>query len=103
MHKRKHSKKAEQTTQLSGLALASSTNCTKAKRKYVRPEDALVQPGQLGNPYGSGTNYLAAQNGTMIGGNPTEIQNTYANTGDLYQDLGYEPLEETYKQYKTWW
>ena len=94
-------KKADQSSQLSGLASQAATTREKVNRKYVRPEDALVQPGQLGNPYGSGTDYLAAQNGTMIGGNPTEIQNTYAPTGDLYQDLGYEPLNESvYKQYK---
>ena len=97
---KKNIKKADQSSQLSGLANQAANTREKVERKYVRPEDALVQPGQLGNPYGSGTNYLAAQNGTMIGGNPTEIQNTYAPTGDLYQDLGYEPLEETYKQYK---
>ena len=98
---KKNIKKADQSSQLSGLAAQAANTREKVERKYVRPEDALVQPGQLGNPYGSGTNYLAAQNGTMIGGNPTEIQNTYAPTGDLYQDLGYEPLNESvYKQYK---
>ena len=39
----------------------------------------------MGNPYGSGTNFLA-KNGKMIGGNPTEIQNMY-NPGDIYDDL----------------
>ena len=93
--------KANQSSQLSGLAAQAANTREKVERKYVRPEDALVQPGQLGNPYGSGTNYLAAQNGTMIGGNPTEIQNTYAPTGDLYQDLEYEPLtNQNLKQYK---
>ena len=95
---KKAQKKAEQATQLSGLALQAQQTMEKPKRKYVRPEDAMVQPGQLGNPYGTGTNYLA-ENGTMIGGNPTEIQNMY-NPGDMYNDLGYEPLEETYKQYR---
>ncbi len=94
-------KKADQSSQLSGLANQAAFTREKVDRKYVRPEDALVQPGQLGNPYGSGTDYLAAQNGTMIGGNPTEIQNTYAPTGDLYQDLGYEPLtNQNLKQYE---
>jgi hypothetical protein len=93
-------KKADQSAQLSGLALQAQQGVPQPQRKYVRPEDSLVQPGQLGNPNGNGTNYLA-QNGTMIGGNPTQIQNTYANTGDLYQDLGYEPLSESeYKQYR---
>jgi len=93
-------KKANQASQLSGLAAQAAGMREKVNRKYVRPEDSLVQPGQLGNPYGTGTNYLAAENGTMIGGNPTQIQNTYAPTGNIYQDLGFEPLEETYKQYR---
>lgn len=96
---KKAQKKAEQATQLSGLALQAQQTMEKPKRKYVRPEDALVQPGQLGNPYGTGTNYLAAENGTRIGGNPTEIQNMY-NPGDMYTDLGFEPMGETLKQYK---
>lgn len=91
-------RKAGQAKQLSGLALQAQQTMQKPKRKYVRPEDSLVQPGQLGNPYGSGTNYLA-ENGTMIGGNPTEIQNMY-NPGDMYTDLGFEPMGETLKQYK---
>ena len=98
---KKAQKKAEQATQLSSLALQASQPTAKIQHKYVRPEDSLVQPGQLGNPYGTGTNYLSAQDGAMIGGNPTEIQNTYAPTGDLYRDLGYEPLQESvYKQYR---
>ena len=97
---KKNIKKANQSAQLAGLASQAATTREKVERKYVRPEDSLVQPGQLGNPYGSGTNYLAAQNGTMIGGNPTEIQNTY-NPGDIYTDGGYEPIEsKNIKQYK---
>ena len=97
---KKNIKKADQSAQLSGLAAQAANTREKVERKYVRPEDSLVQPGQLGNPYGSGTNYLAAQNGTMIGGNPTEIQNTY-NPGDIYTDGGYEPIEsKNLKQYK---
>ena len=97
---KKAQKKAQQSAQLGELALTAQQTMEKPKNQYVRPEDSLVQPGQLGNPYGTDTNYLQAQNGTMIGGNPTEIQNTYAPTGDLYNDLGYEPLEESYKQYR---
>jgi hypothetical protein len=97
---KKAQKKSQQSAELSGLSLQAQQTMKPPKNQYVRPEDSLVQPGQLGNPYGTGTNYLQAQNGTMIGGNPTEIQNTYAPTGDLYQDLGYEPLEESYKQYR---
>ena len=92
-------RKAGQAKQLSGLALQAQQTMQKPKRKYVRPEDQLVQPGQLGNPYGQGTNYLA-QNGTRIGGNPTEIQNLY-NPGDIYLDGGYEPLDDSQvKQFK---
>ena len=98
---KKAQKKAEQAGQLSGLALQASQTMEKPKNQYVTPYDVPVQPGQLGNPYGTGTNYLQAQNGTMIGGNPTEIQNTYAPTGTLYNDLGYEPLNDSNpKQYK---
>ena len=91
-------KKADQAAQLSGLALQANQTMQEPMRRYVRPEDALVQPGQLSNPYGSGTNYLA-EDGAMIGGNPTEIQNMY-NPGDIYLDGGYEPMEESLKQYK---
>jgi hypothetical protein len=96
---KKNIKKADQTAQLSGLALQANQTMQEPKRKYVTPYDNPTQPGQLGNPYGSGTNYLA-QNGRMIGGNPTEIQNTYAPTNDIYDDLGFEPLQETYKQFR---
>jgi hypothetical protein len=64
------------------------------QREYVRPEDVIVQPGQLAPAYGTGTNILAAQYGASIGGNPTEIANTFApNT--IYTDMGYEPLNDT--------
>lgn len=50
--------------------------------------------------YGVGTNVLAKngarlQQGGMIGGNPTEIQNTYAPEYTLYDNLGYEPLDDS--------
>jgi hypothetical protein len=96
---RKAINKAYQARELSELALQASSTREKVKRKYVRPEDNIAQPGQLGNPYGSGTNFLA-KNGRMIGGNPTEIQNMY-NPGDIYTDAGYEPLEsQKLKQYR---
>lgn len=93
-------KKADQMSQISGLtAQAAESRPERVKNKYVRPEDSLIQPGQLGSPTGTGTNFLA-QYGAQIGGNPTEIQNTY-NPGDLYNDLGYEPLNDSnVKQYR---
>jgi hypothetical protein len=90
--------KAYQARELSELNLQANLTREKRKRKYVRPEDYIAQPGQLGNPYGSGTNFLS-KNGRMIGGNPTEIQNMY-NPGDMYTDLGFEPMGETLKQFK---
>ena len=96
---RKAINKAYQARELSELVLQASSTREKVKRKYVRPEDNIAQPGQLGNPYGSGTNFLS-KNGRMIGGNPTEIQNMY-NPGDIYTDAGYEPLEsQKLKQYR---
>jgi hypothetical protein len=93
-------KKADQTSQISGLtAQAAESQPQLQKRRYVRPEDALVQPGQLGNPQGAGTNFLA-QNGRSIGGNPTEIQNSYSSPLDIYSDLGFTPLnDDNVKQY----
>lgn len=73
------------------------------KRQYLRPEDMAFEPDQLFPTYGVGTNYLAKDGTTIsqIGGNPTEIQNMY-NPGDLYSNLGYEPLNDSdrVKQYE---
>jgi hypothetical protein len=94
-------KKADQTAQISGVTAqaAESQDISMSNRKYVRPEDALVQPGQLGSPQGTGTNYLA-QYGAHVGGNPTEIQNMY-NPGNLYNDLGFTPLnDDNVKQFQ---
>lgn len=49
--------------------------------------------------YGVGTNVLAKngiklESGSTIGGNPTEIQNTYSPEYDMYSDLEYEPLND---------
>ena len=90
--------KAYQARELSELNLQANSTREKVKRKYVRPEDMILQPGQMGNPSGSGTNFLS-KNGRTIGGNPTEIQNMY-NPGDMYTDLGFEPMGETLKQFK---
>jgi hypothetical protein len=89
-------KEAEQNSLLTGVqsdALAGQRR-QPLKNYYTRPEDTIIQPDQLSPSYGVGTNILSAKNGTMVGGNPTEIQNTYApNT--LYDDLGYEPLNDS--------
>ena len=88
---------AEQQAALSGVfsQAAMSRPVQQPRRQYVRPEDVILQPQQMFPSYGVGTNVLA-QDGAMIGGNPTEIQNMY-NPGTLYTDLGYEPLNDTNK------
>lgn len=94
-------KQAKQFNQLSGVvAQAAATRPEQTKRRYVRPEDNLVNPGDIAPSYGTGTNFLA-KDGMQIGGNLTEIQNMY-NPGDIYSDMGYEPLGESdvVKQYK---
>ena len=65
-----------------------------AKNKYVR--DVIVDPNQVSPSYGTGYEPLqaTAEYGAQIGGNPTEIQNMY-NPGDIYSDMGYEPLDES--------
>jgi hypothetical protein len=93
---------ARQATAVSDVALqAASTRPEIAARRYTRPEDNMVTPGQAFMSYGTGTNFLQAEDGAMIGGNPTEIQNMY-NPGTLYSDLGFEPLQDSdrVKQYK---
>ena len=95
----KDTAKANMYGKVSDVTLqAASLRPEQNRRRYVRPED---QPMQNFKPLGSGTNYLAAQNGTMIGGNPTEIQNMYNSPNTMYTDLGYEPLndENQVKQY----
>jgi hypothetical protein len=86
--------KSNQFVDTSRLAKeASGTRGEISKRRYVRPEDMRFDPNQMNKPKGEGTNYLA-KNGTMIGGNPTEIQNTYA-PNSIYTDLEYTPLRDT--------
>lgn len=89
-------KEAKQNSMLTGVQAQAvgSQNQQPLKNYYARPEDTIIQPDQLFPSYGVGTNILSAQDGAMVEGNPTEIQNTYApNT--LYDDLGYEPLNDS--------
>lgn len=59
-----------------------------------------VTTGEEFSPiYGTGSNVLRSsrngirlEDGGMVGGNPTEIQNTYDEGMDIYSDLEYEPL-----------
>tara|TARA_R110000868_G_scaffold141772_1_gene358484 strand:+ start:331 stop:3804 length:3474 start_codon:yes stop_codon:yes gene_type:complete len=72
---------------------AESRPIYQPNQQIVKPWDVPIQRGELYNSYGSNTNFLTAANGT-------QIQNTYAPTNTLYDDLGYEPLNESdVKQY----
>lgn len=98
---KKARKQAKQDSRLTGvMAQAAESRPEPIQRQYVRPEDVMVQPDQIFPSYGTGTNILAAEYGATIGGNPTEIMNTY-DPETLYSDLGYEPLEDSseVKQY----
>jgi hypothetical protein len=97
---RRARKAAEQQEAVSDITLkASQTRPEEIKRKYVRPEDIQNTGEEFFPIYGVGTNPLARngirlQDGGGIGGNPTEIQNTYGNGNSIYDDLGYEPLTD---------
>jgi len=85
-------KRAQQTEQVSDVALqASRTRPEQVQRRYVRPEDQRMTGDEFFPINGVGTNVLTAEHGG-------EITNTFApNT--LYDDLGYEPLNDRVKQY----
>ena len=91
-------KQAKQNSMLTGVQAQAvgSQKQQPLKNYYTRPEDTIVQANQLGSAYGTGTNILSAQDGAMVGGNPTEIQNTY-DPNDVYTNLGYEPLNDSDK------
>ena len=77
-------KEAKRFAKVSQVVAQAATTRDTQPRIYVRPEDY-----QVTDPYSQG---MAA--------NGTEIQNTY-NPGDLYSDLGYEPLNDSnIKQFK---
>jgi hypothetical protein len=86
-------KQFAQISDITAQAAESQDIDARRQKRYVRPEDMPFQPGEMGNPYGQGTNYLAARNGA-------EIANTFA-PNDIYTDSGYEPLNDSnVKQYQ---
>ena len=110
---KRRTKDIEAMAKLSDLQLrAAGTREEPVRRKRNGPEMYAARPDQLFPS--QGTNYdagfavgkhgatIKAQDGMQIGGNLTEIQNMY-NPGDLYSNLGYEPLSESdvVKQYAS--
>ena len=88
-------KQAQQTKDVSDLALqASRLRPEQINRRYVRPEDIQNTGAEFFPVYGAGTNVLG-KNGLSIGGNPTEIQNTYNSPNDIYTNGGFEPLNDS--------
>lgn len=92
---------AKQWRDVSKVALeASRTRPEQSERRYVRPED-IVNTGQEFFPiYGVGTNILAKDGVSLrnkVGGNLGETHNTYSPS-NLYDDLGYEPLNDSTKE-----
>jgi len=75
------------------------------QNKWVSPDDKrfIANTNELYYGQGRGSDVLTGQNGSFIGGNPTEIQNTYAPNNTLYDNLEYEPLEDEdqVKAYQT--
>jgi hypothetical protein len=82
-------------------AHVSNAFAEKPKNQWLRPDDPrfIKSSSEMANIQGRGTDILATQNGSMIGGNPTEIQNTYAPEYTLFDDLGYVPNNKPLKAY----
>ena len=105
-------KAAKQTRQVSDVSLqAAQSTDVDARRQmqdtFSKQRNAMMQPMTGENLFpvdGVGTNVLARngmrlQDGGYVGGNPSEIQNTY-DPYDIYTDSGYEPLNDSnVKQY----
>jgi hypothetical protein len=97
---------AEQKNKLTGVQAkaAASRDINPINHVVDRPENYAFDTASFFPKYGGkqfGVNALTAEDGTKIGGNPTEIQNTYAPNNTIYSDLGYTPLNDVddVKQY----
>jgi hypothetical protein len=84
-------KEAKQFAALSDVvSQAADTRPERVRRKYARPEDQLVDPNQLSNSFGVGTNYLEqggeipeAFFGFMSGTNSSQVGNAAGALGSL--------------------
>lgn len=64
---KKERAKLRQSRKVTDLqALASGTREKDPERRYVRPEDISINPGELNDPYGRGTNILTAKSGAKL-------------------------------------
>lgn len=74
---------AKQFYQLSKVVnQAAGLPVDKPKRKYVRPEDTIINPNELTNTYGTGTNYLAKHGGKyQMGGFFPQASDFLTNIG----------------------
>jgi len=80
----------------------SNAFAEKPKNQYFRPDDPMFihNSSELYNTQGRGTDAIS-QNGSMVGGNPTQTSNNYGPDYTLYDDLGYEPFNDSnIKQYQ---
>ena len=101
-------KNARMWADVSGVvkrAAISNQFAEKPKNTWIRPDDQnqIANINQIYPGQGVGTNALARngarlEDGGMVGGNPTEIQNTYGDGNSLFDDLGYTPLIDENQQ-----
>ena len=104
---KKKRKEAEMFATLTGIqAEAAESTDVDDLRQYTQNAERkrrAFMPVTTGEEFfpvqGVGTNVLRSsrngaklEDGGMVGGNPTEIQNTYGDGNSLYDDLEYEPL-----------
>jgi hypothetical protein len=93
---RDQKKQAKQFSKLSSVVKdAAGLAPDKVKRKYVRPEDNIIDPNTLASSYGSGTNYLAKngkklQNGQILPQftNFIDQASGFGNSGNVGNMLG---------------
>jgi hypothetical protein len=88
----------------SGFQASARDAASMRSKQFLRPEEQVFTGENLFPVGGVGTNPLAKDGISLdnrIGGNPGEIQNTFA-PNDIYTDSGYEPLSdsEIVKQYR---
>jgi arginyl-tRNA--protein-N-Asp/Glu arginylyltransferase len=74
----------------------SNAFAEKPENQWFRPDDPrfIHSANEQYNTIGRGTDVIS-QNGSMIGGNPTQTSNNYGPDYTLYNNLGYEPFDES--------